>query len=328
MKIIKSEPIKFLKILALVFIIAGIIISIFYLILIFSGLINDDKTSFLQSTSIAGDFVGGVVGSLWSLAGILLFYIALTYQTKEIKNQEAQIALQREELKNQITELKETRDVFLLQNFENTFFNLLKYQRELVNNIKCEIILGGVKEKIVGAQFFEFSRIVLMRTYDFYLPDNRRQSSIENIKYVNDIYYARQEIYELTELIRPTQNDELRIRHCYDLYLKRFSDNINHYFRHLYSILKFIKQHEKDLEKYRVPEEYSRILRAQMTLAELFLTFYNGLYFPKMKLLLEEYDIVKNLYVDELLNTSHELHYKTKLKYKYEERLKQNERAK
>jgi hypothetical protein len=320
----KIDTIKFLKTLAFIFIISGIVISITYLLLIISGFISDDKTSFLQSTSIAGDFVGGVVGSLWSLAGVLLFYIALTYQTKEIKNQEAQITLQREELKNQIIELKETRDVFLLQNFENTFFNLLKNQRELVNNIECEIILGGLKQKIVGANFFEFSGTVLIRTYDFYLPDDRRRGSIENINYVNDIYYALQNIYELTELIRPTQNDELRIRHCYDLYLKRFSDNINHYFRHLYSILKFIKQHEKDIEKYRAPEEYSRILRSQMTLAELFLTFYNGLYFPKMKLLLEEYDLVKNLYVDDLLNTSHEKYYKTKLKYRYEERLTTN----
>lgn len=320
----KNNVNNILKYFSFTLISIGIIVTIGYFILVGNGIIFQNNSSSFQNSSMIGDFIGGVVGSLWSLAGVLLFYIALTFQTKEIKNQEAQIALQREELKNQIIELKETRDVFLLQNFENTFFNLLKNQRELVNNIECEIILGGLKQKIVGAKFFELSGSVLRKTYDFYLPDDRRRCSMEDLAYVNDIYFSRKYIYEMAELIRPAQNDELRIRHCYDLYLKRFSENINHYFRHLYSILKFIKQHEKDIEKYRAPEEYSRILRSQMTLAELFLTFYNGLYFPKMKLLLEEYDIVKNFYVDDLLNIGHEIYYKTKLKYRHEERLTTN----
>lgn len=318
----KSGAIKFLKVLAFVFIISGIVISIIYLLLIFSGLISDDKTSFLQSTSIAGDFIGGVVGSLWSLAGVLLFYIALTYQTKEIKNQEAQIALQRDELQNQITELKETRDVFLLQNFENTFFNLLRNQRELTNQIECEINFRGAQQKLSGVNFFNFGKIILHKTYDFFLPEDKRKGDLNNIYDINNIYENRVDLYTRAELIRPMSDDLIRIRNCYEIFNIRFSDFTNHYFRHLYSVLNFIKQHENEIMKYRSPKDYSQLLKSQMTLAELFITFYNGLYFPKMKVLLEDYNILKNLYVDDLMSKDHEAFYKTGFKTKFEERPK------
>lgn len=86
-----------------------------------------------------GDSIGGLVGSLWSLAGILLFYLALTEQRKDIKiNQETlksqikSLDLQIDEYKLQRLELEETRKVlkdqsetFRIQQFESTFFNML-----------------------------------------------------------------------------------------------------------------------------------------------------------------------------------------------------------
>ncbi len=55
----------------------------------------------LDKTAQVGDFIGGFVGSLWSLTGVLLFYLALKLQRKEFKAQRKELKLQRKEIKNQ-----------------------------------------------------------------------------------------------------------------------------------------------------------------------------------------------------------------------------------
>ena len=56
----------------------------------------------LEETGQVGDFIGGIVGSFWALAGVLLFYSALNLQRQEFD-------LQRRELKSQRQEIAVTR---------------------------------------------------------------------------------------------------------------------------------------------------------------------------------------------------------------------------
>jgi len=100
-----------------------------------------------------GDSIGGLIGTLWSLAGILLFYLALTEQRRDIKiNQETlksqikSLDLQIEEYKLQRLELEETRkvlkdqsDIFKIQQFESTFFNMLRLLQEIINELKITV---------------------------------------------------------------------------------------------------------------------------------------------------------------------------------------------
>ena len=51
-----------------------------------------------------------------------------------------------------------------------------------------------------------------------------------------------------------------------------------------------------------------------MSSDEMTLLFYNGLYFPKMKELLERYKILENLNVEDIIDQSHAALYKTPLK--------------
>lgn len=310
-----------LKYFSFTLIISGIVITIGYFWLIGNGIISQNNSSSFQNSSMIGDFIGGVVGALWSLAGVLLFYIALTYQTKEIKNQEAQIALQREELQNQIIELRETRDVYLLQNFENTFFNLLRNQREIVNSIEFEFNFSDGLKEYNGVRFFDFCKSVMISTYNFYLPDDERKDGSENLQLINRVYSNILKMYQDNDLIRTSPDDEYRIKVSYEKFSLQFYRYINHYFRHLNSILKFLKEHEVDIIKYRKPLEYARMLRSQMTGSEIFLVFYNGIYFPKTKALLEEFEIIKSLYLDDLIIVKHGKFYKTNLKFRYEERI-------
>ena len=40
-----------------------------------------------ESLSTIGEFFGGTVGSIWALAGVILFYLALIYQRRELELQ-------------------------------------------------------------------------------------------------------------------------------------------------------------------------------------------------------------------------------------------------
>lgn len=84
----------------------------------------------------------------------------------------------------------------------------------------------------------------------------------------------------------------------YEIALKGILD---HYFRYLYRILKFIN--ETDLideeQKYR----YASMLRAQLSEFELVLIYYNGLSHmgcEKLKPLLEKYSVLKNIRLEDL----------------------------
>ena len=111
--------------------------------------LNIDTQVNAEKIAQLGDFIGGIVGSLWSLAGVILFYVALTEQRKDIQiNRDAlnaQVSAfnqQIQEFELQRTELTETRKVFeeqsetlKIQRFENTFFQLLTLHHELVDKL-------------------------------------------------------------------------------------------------------------------------------------------------------------------------------------------------
>lgn len=76
-------------------------------------------------TGLFGDFFGGVVGSLWALAGVFLYFSALKVQQKQLEAQKKDMKLN-EKLVSQ-------------QQFEATFFGLLQTQKDLKNNLSCEV---------------------------------------------------------------------------------------------------------------------------------------------------------------------------------------------
>lgn len=41
----------------------------------------------MAATGQVGDFMGGVIGSIWALAGVFLYFSAIKMQNKELENQ-------------------------------------------------------------------------------------------------------------------------------------------------------------------------------------------------------------------------------------------------
>lgn len=93
--------------IAFAFTVIGFIVFIcFIAFLSFDGYGIRGKDINMNATGQVGDFIGGVVGSLWSLVSVLLFYRALTLQREDLQNQREELRLGRLEFTvNRITNI-------------------------------------------------------------------------------------------------------------------------------------------------------------------------------------------------------------------------------
>jgi len=220
-----------------------------------------------------GDFVGGVLGSIWSLCGVLLFYNALKEQRSDfqtnrtaldkqvdaLKTQSDEFKLQRQEFSLQRDELRQSRNVFkeqsktlMQQRLDSIYFSLL----DLYNTVISELNNNCAK----GNYFKELKSELYTHTLSNSQPINDFGTS-------NDIYlgvfYARKE--ELT-----------------------------HYFRLVYRIIKTIDDSEiNDEEKFN----YIKILRSQLSENELLALYYNShsYYGENSYKLILKYNLLKHL---------------------------------
>lgn len=89
----------------------------------------------------------------------------------------------------------------------------------------------------------------------------------------------------------------------YEDFFSKYQDELGHYFRTLYHIIKFVKT--SDVEDKR---RYTSLVRAQLSCFELLFLFYNGLSSygrEKFKPLIEEFGMLENMNTDLLLLPKH-----------------------
>lgn len=196
------------------------------------------------------------------------------------------IFLQGEELKLQREELKKTREEFQMQNvtlkkqnFENTFFQMVRLHQDIVlaMNMKFRDAQSNEQESSGRSCFLNFYESLRKE----YLTNKEAHPGKEEIAYIKV--------------------------HSYPKFWEIHQNNLGHYFRHLYTIFKFIKN--SDIENKRL---YSNIVRAQLSDHELLVLFYNciSLYGEeKFKPLAEEFSLFNNIPAGLLLFTGHESFY-------------------
>jgi hypothetical protein len=244
-----------------------------------------------------GDFVGGLVGSIWALAGVVLFYVALTEQRTDFGTNRKVLEAQTEALKQQIKEfelqreeLSATRKVFNIQSktlkkqqFESTFFNLLNLHHEIVNSID----LRSRVDKYPG---FE-------KHFTRGLSDDEKNQKIIEVTTGRDCFVKFCKGFRNTYKENKEENPETKERELceksYQEYYENHQSDLGHYFRNLYHIFKFIKNSEVKNKK-----SYTSLVRAQLSNDELFLLFYNSsseLGSEKFLPLIEEFHLLKNL---------------------------------
>jgi hypothetical protein len=229
----------------------------------------------------AGAF-GDSFGFLTSLFSGLAFagiIITISLQRDELTLQRKELELTREELKLTRGELSTQNETSKLQAFENTFFQMLRAHNELLESIDLSkttgvFSKGGGYERITkGRDCFSYFYTDLE---EYYSEINREKPSIDEMTQISLSYE--------------------------ELWSRNGRQELAHYFRHLYSLFKFVEA--------RAPDEnfYSKIIRSQLSDQEMLLLFYNCLTEhgnEKFKPLIEKYAVFNNLPKGCLLDESH-----------------------
>lgn len=299
-----------------------------------------DATLFAQY----GNFIGGLIGSVFSMAGFFLLYKTLIAQQKTLKNQEIDSIVQKSAIEK--------------ERFETTFFNLLNVQRNITDNVKAyfNLVNKSIEEytiTITGREFFIFAKNELSKINNsidsssylgmFSGDEETRfniQLEIENLYNPQSSSYdhpylakekeidIRKEVqisctnrfYKITDLIWNKIHNESnginQAQEIYEIFFHHFRYAIGHYFRHLYHILRFVKEYkhtkiervETDEEKSKIIDEcnqYTEFVQAQMSTHELGLLYYNALCFPKSLELIQEFNLLENLAEEDLIAPIH-----------------------
>lgn len=131
----------FANLLALcAFIAIGIGLWLCYLFVVKMDGFNPEVWQDQTMLGMAGEFLGGTVGSIWALAGVILFFLALIYQKREL-------VLQRMELHESRKIMESQSKTIAIQQFENTFFQLLNFHINAANIIRSTKINASTKAK-------------------------------------------------------------------------------------------------------------------------------------------------------------------------------------
>lgn len=301
--------------------------------------------SFVKTGQI-GDTIGGIIAPVIGIVSIYLLARTLNEQLKF--NFEQSVLMRRDQ-------------------FKTTFFQLLEEQREIQRSLTTNYIGVSInnpsklqKAELVGRNFFKMSKYVLRKLFEsmestqYYSSYDKKNiedwmcyldgesesyfvdgKNIEhsftfedlvrtsNYKFINERYRISEEEHANYKTLSPFE----QVKFVYSKFFNIHEDCGN-YFRHLYRILYFVEQSEKeelhnvkdDNERNSISKRYSdlcQFVQAQMSTLELFLVFYNSFSFPKLRKLLAKYNILENLTEENLIDKKHncirEYHLKNQL---------------
>ena len=229
-----------------------------YLCYIFLQKFNGMEESIWENHTLlgmAGEFIGGTVGSIWALAGVILFFLALIYQKREL-------VLQRIELHESRKIMQSQSRTIAIQQFENTFFQLLNFHINAANQIRS-ITLG---RKAVNP-------------FDSLYEDFKKDAKSLNKRRKSDAGSA-------------TPADDVSFEHCFSAVYEAYKNTFQHYLENYKTLLLFIRNKSHD------PGFYYDILKSHFTEQEVLIHFYYILFatkVPELRTITEQYHLFQKL---------------------------------
>ncbi len=203
------------------------------------------------------------------------------------------------------------KKLILKDNFERNLFSLLENQNNILNEITATISsYRSLHDKVTlnGREFFSFARQYMVLLYKFLLDDNLDREQLKYL-YFDFTPYDDFKIIHKNSFIRKSEKTDSKKEELslfvYRFFFNKFLDVYGHYMRHLYRILLFIENEEKNINKFGDVKFYTDMVQARMSTSELFIVFYNGLKYPNAKELVYKYFLIENLRVDFLMDISH-----------------------
>lgn len=199
----------------------------------------------VETLGIMGEFLGGTVGSIWALAGVMLFFLALIYQKREL-------SLQREELKESRKIMENQSATIAIQQFENTFFQLLKFHIDASHNIRNTTTATGKEVNGFDTLFNAFKKEVKA------VKSRRKNVGGNNIS-------PDDETFEM----------------CFKAVYEGYKNNFQHYLENYRTLVSLISSKSHD------PGFYFNILKSHFTEQEVLVQFYYIILYAKNKKLTE-----------------------------------------
>lgn len=237
-----------------------------------------------SSTGEVGDTIGGIISPFAAIIAIWFTFKAFWVQYEANESQK-------------IINNNQRKDI-AMERFENTFFQMLNLQQEIVNGLRFSLY---EHEK-------RFNHNTQMKPEEDIIVTGR---SVFNWIYNKGTYSGlKTSSGRFPEGLKGLINE-----YGYENYVKQPSIScLDHYFRHLYRIFKFVYDSRDVLSnKYNEEYKYTSIIRAQLSEYELILLFYNCLSpngKDRFKKYAERYALFNNIREELLVEKKHQEKYK------------------
>lgn len=228
--------------------------------------------------------VEGVFGDSFGAINALISALAFAGVIVTFWLQRRELDLQRQELQAQRAEFTQQNKTLKLQRFENTFFHMMELQQQIVNDLHIQ---NKSKEHLrTGAGIGQ-------RREELVLEELRGR---QVMRYIYQIVCNQIEYNGIKGYVQAG-----------------YRNLLDHYFRHLYTILRYINETDAFDENnsgeinaantWKHKYHYTTIVRATLSRYELVLLYYNGLSIfgrEKLKPLIEEYALLNNIDIESL----------------------------
>lgn len=232
---------------------------------------------------IDGWDVRGQFGDLFGSVNALFSGLAFAGLVITIIQQRHDLQLQRQAIDQSKKDINQQNETMKKERFENTFFKMLEVQQSIVNDLYAA---DSHKEWVKQDNSSGRSAAEVLTKYEyrgrnlFYYVFKLCKHELANHTFPNNT-----SVSGLSEVIK------LRGKDYFDDFMT--TTLFDHYFRHLYTILKFISLNEwLGMEKQY---QYSTFVRATLSRYELVMLYYNGFFHPKMKKMMERYCLLNNI---------------------------------
>ena len=227
--------------------------------------------------------VRGQFGDLFGSVNALFSGLAFAGLVITIIQQRHDLQLQRQAINQSKKDINQQNETMKIERFENTFFKMLEVQQSIVNDLYAtDSHTEWVKQDAPNG----------ISTKEILTKDEYRGRNLFyyvfvlcNHKLANQIFPYDTSASGLSEVIK------FRGKACFDDYMT--TTMFDHYFRHLYTILKFIEENDwlGETKQY----QYATFVRATLSRYELVMLYYNGFFHPKMMKMMERYCLLNNI---------------------------------
>ncbi len=333
------------EIITWIVIVAGILFAIFAPILFTQ---NGICIGFAEKEGQIGDTIGGITAPIIGILSILLLFFTLKEQMefnekqKELSNDEQfkstffnLLQVQRDIIEKIAGDFKYLKQCVDKEDPKDAirgldFFKEAKYQlfliyealdnEEFINNYDIE--KAYETERYLQVNFHHDASAPMNIQIEQDIEINKERK-VHRVAYTNDMYGISENRHTNYRQMQEDEKIKLGYKCFYDKY-----ENVGHYFRHIYQILKFIKSREDEKIKllgkkpsqldeknvHRYFNEYAQFIQAQMSTDELLLLFYNSFAYEKAQQLIIHYNLLENLTVKHLKKEEHNCKPELKLK--------------